>query len=117
MVRPKSRDRPGAEADIRSAIHVGKGFGHFHRTAYSIAAVYSVLGDLDKAQEWIENAANDGFPCYTLFEVDPNLQRLRVTPRFQAFIAKLRQEYEHIPGESECSNRASRRLQRNDHPE
>jgi len=101
MVRAKSGDRHGAEADIATAIHVGKGFGHFHHTAYSVAAVYSVLGDLDKAQEWIENAANDGFPCYTLFEADPNLQRLRATPRFQAFAAKLRREYEHIPEETE----------------
>jgi len=27
------------------------------------------------------------------------LQTLRATPRFQAFIGKLRREYEHIPGE------------------
>jgi TolB-like protein/DNA-binding winged helix-turn-helix (wHTH) protein/tetratricopeptide (TPR) repeat protein len=101
MVRAKSGDRHGAEADISTAIHVGKGYGHFHHTAYSIAAVYSVLGDLDKAEEWIENAANDGFPCYTFFEADPNLQRLRATPRFQAFIAKLRREYEHIAGETQ----------------
>jgi TolB-like protein/DNA-binding winged helix-turn-helix (wHTH) protein len=101
MVRAKSGDRHGAQADVATAIRVGKGFGHFHHTAYSIAAVYSVLGDLDKAQEWIENAANDGFPCYALFQADPNLQRLRATPRFQAFVAKLRQEYEHIPGETE----------------
>jgi tetratricopeptide (TPR) repeat protein len=101
MVRAKSGDRHGAEADIATAIEVGKGYGHFHHTAYSIAAVYSVLRDLDKAQEWIENAANDGFPCYTLFDADPNLQRVRATPLFQAFIAKLRREYEHIPGETE----------------
>lgn len=101
MVRAKSADRHGAEADITTAIQVGKGYGHFHHTAYSIAAVYSVLGDLDKAQDWIEAAANDGFPCYTLFETDPNLQRLRSAPRFQAFIAKLHREYEHIPGETE----------------
>ena len=101
MVRAKSGDRHGAETDITTAIQVGKGYGHFHHTAYSIAAVYSVLDDLQKAQEWIENAANDGFPCYTLFEADPNLRRLRATPRFQDFIGKLRQEYEHIPGETE----------------
>jgi DNA-binding winged helix-turn-helix (wHTH) protein len=104
MVRAKSGDRHGAESDVARAIRVGKGFGHFHHTAYSLAAVYSVLGDLDKAQEWIENASNDGFPCYTLFEADPNLQRLRATPRFQAFVAKLRREYEHIPGETESGS-------------
>ena len=101
MIRAKSGDRQGAEGDIATAIRVGKGFGHFHHTAYSIAAVYSVLGKLDEAEEWIENAANDGFPCYPLFENDSNLERLRTLPRFVSFVAKLRQQYEHIPGETE----------------
>ena len=95
------RWRAGAESDIATAIRVGKGFGHFHHTAYSIAAVYSVLGKLDQAEEWIENAANEGFPCYPLFENDPNLERVRTLPRFVSFVAKLRQQYEYIPGETE----------------
>ena len=41
---------------------LGKGFGHFHHTALTIGEVYSVLGDLDRAQEWVEKASNDGFP-------------------------------------------------------
>jgi hypothetical protein len=63
--------------------------------------VYSTLGDLDKAQEWIENAANAGFPNYAYFERDVHLAPLRATPRFRAFLAKLRLEWEHIPGEAE----------------
>jgi len=101
MLRAKRGDRKGAEADITEAIRVGKGFGHFHHTAYSIGAIYSILGDFDKAEEWIENAANDGFPNYSMFETDPHLVRLRATPRFQTFLAKLKQEWEHIPGELE----------------
>jgi serine/threonine protein kinase/tetratricopeptide (TPR) repeat protein len=99
MLLARSGDRNGAEADIAQAIKIGKGFGHFHHTAYAIGAVYSVLGDLDKAQQWIENAAGDGFPNYALFEADPNLERLRTTPRFRAFLTKLRQDWGHIPGE------------------
>jgi TolB-like protein/Tfp pilus assembly protein PilF len=101
MLLARSGDRKGAEADIAQAIEIGKGFGHFHHTAYAIGAVYSVLGDLDKAQEWIENAAGDGFPNYTLFEADPNLERLRTTLRFRAFLTNLRRDWEHIPGETE----------------
>jgi len=101
MLRAKRGDRNGAEADIAEAIRVGKGFGHFHHTAYSIGAIYSILGDFDKAEEWIENAANDGFPNYSMFQTDPHLVRLRATPRFQTFLAKLKQEWEHIPGEFE----------------
>jgi Flp pilus assembly protein TadD len=101
MLLARSGDRKGAEADIAQAIEIGKGFGHFHHTAYAIGAVYSVLGDLDKAQEWIENAAGDGFPNYPLFEADPNLKRLRTTPRFRAFLTNLRRDWENIPGETE----------------
>jgi len=99
MLRAKMGNRNGAEADIAEAIRVGKNFGHFHHTAYSIGAVYSVLGEFEKAQEWIETASNGGFPNYTLFEKDPHLERLRQVPKFQEFLKKLRQEWEHIPGE------------------
>ena len=101
LMRAKSGDRRGAEADIVEAIRSGKGFYHFHHTAYSIGAIYCVLGDLEKAQQWIENAAADGFPCYALFESDPHLAPLRATARFQSFLAKLRLEWEHISGEPE----------------
>jgi hypothetical protein len=99
MLRAKRGDRPGAEADVADAIRVGRNFLHFHHTAYAIGAVYTVLVDFDKAQEWVESAANDGFPNYPYFETDPHLAPLRAIPRFQAFLAKLRTEWEHIPGE------------------
>lgn len=101
MLRARNGDRNGAEADIAEAIRVGRSFLHFHHTAYTIGAVYAALGDLDKAQEWIESAAKDGFPNYTFFETDIHLARLRTVPRFRAFLSKLRQEWEHIPGELE----------------
>ena len=99
MLRAKRGDRPGAEANIADAIRIGRNFVHFHHTAYAIGAVYTVLGDFDKAQEWIEHAANDGFPNYAYFETDVHLAALRATPRFRAFLTKLRMEWEHIPGE------------------
>lgn len=101
MLRAKHGDRRGAEADVAEAIRVGRNFLHFHHTAYTIGAIYTTLGEFDKAQEWIENAASDGFPNYAFFETDVHLDRLRATPRFRAFLSKLRQEWEHIPGESE----------------
>jgi TolB-like protein/tetratricopeptide (TPR) repeat protein/predicted Ser/Thr protein kinase len=101
LLRAKKGDRKGAEADIAWAIRNGRGFGHFHHTAYSIGQVYSALGDLDRAEEWIENAAHEGFPCYTLFETDPFLERLRGSARFRTFLTALRKEWEHIPGEAD----------------
>jgi serine/threonine protein kinase/tetratricopeptide (TPR) repeat protein len=101
MARARRGNRTGAEADVAEAIRLGKSFFHFHHTAYAIGAVYATLGDLDTAQEWIENAANDGFPNFSYFESDAHLVRLRETPRFRTFLARLRKEWEHIPGEPE----------------
>jgi serine/threonine-protein kinase len=101
MLHAMAGNRTAAEFDISEAVRVGTGFGHFHHTAYSIGAAYSVMGDYRKAQLWIEKAANDGFPNYALFEKDPHLAGARTTPSFRAFLAKLRQDWEHIPGEPE----------------
>ena len=99
MLRAKRGDRAGAHADVAQAIQAGKNFMHFHHTEYSIGAVYTELGEFGKAQEWIEKAALDGFPNYTFFEQDIHLERLRAVPEFKTFLVKLRQEWEHIPGE------------------
>ena len=101
MLRSLRGDRKGAEADVAEAIKVGANFVHFHHTAYAIGAVYTSFGEFDRAQEWIEKAANTGFPNYAFFEADVHLKRLREVPRFQAYLAKLRQEWERIPGEPE----------------
>jgi len=79
---------------IRLAIQKGKGFGHFHHTAYHIACAYALMKKTDQAIKWLETAASDGFPCYLLFEKDPNLNSLRQDPRFAAFLEKTKKEWE-----------------------
>jgi hypothetical protein len=41
------------------------------------------------------------FSCYTLFETDPLLERLRGSPRFRTFLTALRKKWGHIPGEAD----------------
>ncbi|MBA3543124.1 MAG: tetratricopeptide repeat protein, partial [Chthoniobacterales bacterium] len=53
-----------AEEKIESAIERGKGFGHFHHTAYHIACAYALMRKPDPALKWLAAAAEDGFPCY-----------------------------------------------------
>ncbi len=84
-----------AEDKIRSAIEKGKGFGHFHHTAYNIACAYAVMKKAEPAIKWLQAAADDGFPCYPLFERDPYLDRLRNDPRFIALMVKLKEQWEH----------------------
>jgi len=84
-----------AEEKIKSAVERGKGFGHFHHTAYHIACAYALMNKPAEAIKWLEVAAADGFPCYPLFEKDANLDNLRQDARFVTFLAKIRQQWEY----------------------
>lgn len=83
-----------AEKKIREAIEKGKGFGHFHHTEFQIACAYARMNKPQQALEFLEAAARDGFPCYPLFEVDPNLDSLRQNPDLVTFLAELRKQWE-----------------------
>ena len=88
----KSRE---AEAAIQRAIEIGGGFGHFHHTAYNIASAYALMDQPALAIKWLQNAADDGFPCYPLFANDENLESLHKDDRYVAFMATLKQQWEH----------------------
>jgi serine/threonine-protein kinase len=94
LLRARAGDKRGAEADIKRAEHLGQGFGHFHHTAYNIAATYALLHQPGPAVQWLRRAADDGLPCYPLFEKDPNLDNLREDPGFVAFMAELKARWE-----------------------
>ena len=94
-----------AERTIARAIELGTGFGHFHHTAYNIAAAYVALHEPDKAVDFIEAAADDGFPCYTYFERDPNLDALRGRSRFVDLMSLLRKQWQHFKRSLAVSSR------------
>jgi hypothetical protein len=83
-----------AEEKIQSAIEKGKGFGHFHHTAYQIACAYALMNKPEQAIKWLEAAANDGFPCYPMFEKDANLDGLRKDAHFLTFLAAQKEQWE-----------------------
>jgi TolB-like protein/DNA-binding winged helix-turn-helix (wHTH) protein/Flp pilus assembly protein TadD len=88
-------DPARAEERIRRAIKIGQGYQHFHHTAYVIASAYAVMNKPDQALKFLRIAADDGFPCYPLFEKDPDLDHLRKDPRFIRFMAELHAQWEH----------------------
>jgi DNA-binding winged helix-turn-helix (wHTH) protein/tetratricopeptide (TPR) repeat protein len=96
LLLAKTGESREAEKMIARAIELGAGFGHFHHTAYNIAASYAALQQPDRAMHWIEAAADDGFPCYTYFERDPNLDTLREYTRFVHFMRRLRRQWHHF---------------------
>jgi serine/threonine protein kinase len=83
-----------AEADIRDATARGKGYVHFHHAAYNIASAYALLGRPGPAVEWLQAAADGGWPCYPHYANDPNLAKIRGDPAFIAFMADLKSRWE-----------------------
>jgi len=55
-------------------------------TTESIAGFYSVLGDVDKALEWLDKAARAGDDRAEWFRRDPLLEGIRTHPRFQSMV-------------------------------
>ncbi len=94
ILEAKRGDASRAEADIRAAIVKGRGFIHFHHTAYNIASVYALLGRPARAVYWLRQAAEGGWPCYPYFARDPNLNHIRSDPEFVAFMKQLKTEWE-----------------------
>ncbi len=95
MLAAAGGDERTAEERIRVAIEKGKGYEHFHHTAYGVASAYALMKRPEPAVKWLRLTAEDGFPCYPLFEKDPSLNNLRGDPRFIEFMAKLRKQWEY----------------------
>jgi serine/threonine-protein kinase len=95
MLLAKAGKELEAEEMIQRAVEIGKGYQHFHHTAYNIASAYAFMNKTEVAIKWLQNAADDGFPCYPLFENDAHLDSLRKDERFIAFMAKLKLQWEH----------------------
>ena len=46
------------------------------------------------AVRWLRAAADDGFPCYPVFERDPSLDGLRADANFQQLMDELKTRWE-----------------------
>jgi len=96
MLAASDGDISKAEDLIRTAARgKEKGFIHFHHTAYNIACAYALMNRPQQAVEWLQKAADDGMPCYSLFANDHNLDNLRQDPRFITFLAKQKEQWDY----------------------
>jgi len=92
MIAAKEESRATADSAIDRAVELGGGFGHFHHTAFNIAVAETLLGRKSKAIEWLERAADNGYPCYPLFASDTELAPLRSEPRFISLLERTKRE-------------------------
>ena len=96
LLAAETGDTRKAEAKIREALAKGKGFQHFHHIAYAVASSYALLSRPESALHYLKIAADDGFPCYPLFEHDSNLDKLRKNPRFLNFMGAQKKQWEYF---------------------
>jgi DNA-binding winged helix-turn-helix (wHTH) protein/tetratricopeptide (TPR) repeat protein len=78
---------------VRRALEFPRSFGHTHHTYYQVACVHAVLGETQKALEWLECSIENGFACWPFFQLDPHLENLRPMPEFRRVIADLEREF------------------------
>jgi tetratricopeptide (TPR) repeat protein len=67
-----------------------------HHAAYFAGSAWARMGRAEEAVQSLREAAETGFPCYPLFAHDPNLDRVRQDPRFQAFLADMHKQSDSL---------------------
>ncbi len=95
MMLAKAGKQREAEDTMQRAVEIGRGYAHFHHTSYNMASAYALMNQPEPAMKWLQVTADEGFPCYPLFEGDANLDNLRKDPRFISFMTKIKQQWEH----------------------
>jgi serine/threonine protein kinase/Flp pilus assembly protein TadD len=96
MMLAKAGKQREAEQAIQHAVEIGRGYAHFHHTSYNIASAYALMNQPELAMKWLQVTADEGFPCYPLFEGDTNLDNLRKDAQFVLFMAQQKQQWEHF---------------------
>ena len=80
----------GRAQELIAGVRQRKASNPSHHAAYFAAAALARMRQADEAVGWLQEAAATGFPCYALFEIDPNLDPIRSDPRFRTFMAEAR---------------------------
>ncbi len=81
---------------VKSAEEKGKGFGHFHHTAFTIARAFALAGRVTDAIAWLQRAADDGYPCYPVFVNESSFNPIRSDSRFAAFMTAQQARWEEF---------------------
>ncbi len=85
-------DPARAGRGIERAQQARQDFGHYHHVQYDVACALAALGDKDAAMTWLRAAAVNGYPCPTLFAIDPLLDPLRGHDDFSHLMQELETE-------------------------
>ena len=84
MVAAKAGATDRVAALVDTAREKGKGYGHFHHTAFTIARAYALIGRTANAISWLQQSADAAIRA-TLFVNDTALDRIRGEQAFRHF--------------------------------
>ncbi len=87
-------DKQNVKKYANLAIEQGSKYGHFHHSAYTIAAAYAIVNNSKEALKWLRFVADSGFPCYPLFANDPDFDNLKQDVDFNDFMRKQKEIWE-----------------------
>lgn len=62
----------------------------YHHDTYDIARIYALEGNVPEAMRWLRETAENGFPCFTLFQRDADLDHIRQSGEFNQFVEEMR---------------------------
>ncbi len=71
----------------------------YHHITYEIARIYALGGKSKVALRWLRVTAQEGFPCYPLFERDSFLDPIRKDPAFLQFMVEMKAQWENYQRE------------------
>ena len=97
LVYARLNRREDAERVIAESTPVAENPGklsHLHHAQFHIGATLAQLGRPEEALRWLKMAANQGYPSYTRFLNDRNLDPLRGHAGFEGLLKRLRQDHE-----------------------
>jgi len=92
----KSGRNDEAKNRIVIAIENKKTLRHDHHLYHNLASSSALMGEKQKAVSWLIKAAETGFPCYSLYNRDPNLESLKGYPSFDAFMLEMKKKQEYF---------------------
>jgi hypothetical protein len=87
----KHRDAQDAIPWMMEKVRRDKAYHHY---TYNAGRIYALGGKSEEALKWLRITANEGFPCYPLFERDSFLDPIRKDPAFIQFMAEMKTRWE-----------------------